>query len=317
MPGLKTKNLFALRVFLTVARVGSLSAAARELTLSAASVFGYMKDLEASFETPLISRQGKKITLTPVGQLLRERATVILQEVDELRSAARKMSSGMSGTLRIHTRISCGYTFIVPTLLQSLNAHPDLHFRLSMSDDMASMPDFNTDVFIVDKLPDTMSLVSRKILTSRRMICASPEYLRRRGEPLQPVDLETHDCITAAVVRGSTVWRLRDSHGTHTIRPHAVVQTTDWHAMYKLAIQGDGLVMVPTGYAQKELASGELVPVLSQYDCAPSATAEFRENLWVLYHQSRHKSPKVRAFLDLLVGVVESQSGREAALAAR
>ncbi len=307
MPGLKTKGLFALKVFQTVARVGSLSVAARELSLSTASVFGYTKDLEAAFEAPLFTRQGKKLVLTPSGESLRERAAGILQGVDDLHAAARSMSAGVSGKLRVHTQISCGYAFVVPALQQCLAANPQLHFRLSMTDDWAGNPDLNTDVFILNELPDVKTLVSRKILTSRMAICASPQYIKRRGEPTSHVDLEVHDCITSSVVRGSTVWRLRDAGGTHTVRPHVAVQTTDWHAMYKLALQGNGLVMVPLRYSQKEIASGQLVTVLGRYECAPSATADFRENVWVLFHRTRHKAPRVRAFLDQLIAFIQAQ----------
>ena len=176
-----------------------------------------------------------------------------------------------------------------------------------MTDDWAGNPDLNTDVFILNELPDVQTLVSRKILSSRRAIFASPQYTKRRGAPASPVDLEVHDCITSSVVRGSTVWRLKDAGGTHTVRPHVAVQTTDWHAMYKLALQGNGLVMVPVRYAQREIASGQLVPVLDQYECAPSATADFRENVWVLFHRTRHKAPRVRAFLDQLIAFIEAQ----------
>ena len=307
MPGLKTKRLFALKVFQAVAKAGSLSAAARELSLSTASVFGYTKDLESALEAPLFVRRGKKLVLTPAGESLRVRAAGILQDVEDMRVAVRAMSSGVSGDLRVHTRISCGYAFVVPALQQCLAANPELHFRLSMSDDWAGNPDLGTDVFILNELPDVMTLVSRKLLTSRRAICASPQYLKRRGRPASPSDLENHDCITSSVVRGATVWRLRDGQGTHTIRPHVAVQTTDWHAMYKLALQGNGLVMVPLRYAHNEIASGHLVPVLEQFECAPSATADFLEHVWVLYHRTRHMAPRVRAFLDQLAAFIESR----------
>jgi DNA-binding transcriptional LysR family regulator len=106
--------------------------------------------------------------------------------------------------------------------------------------------------------------------------------------------------------RGHPAWRFRRGGETVAAHPQANMQTTDWRAMYRLALQGHGLVMVPERYAASELHSRKLMQVLSDYDCAPTASADFRENVWLLYPKTRHRSPIVRAFIDMLVPFVES-----------
>jgi molybdate transport repressor ModE-like protein len=308
MPDLKTRNLAALQVFLAVTRAGSLSAAARELGISTASVSGTLKDLEREFGMPLVARSANQTLPTPAGEALRERATSIVRELEALRETARGKSAGMSGSLRIYTRVPSGFCFVVPLLSRFRRAHPDVTFELVMTDDRIKLSELGIDIAIVDELPEVTTPVSRRLLTSARILCASPAYLRRAGVPSQPAELGAHQCITSVVSRGEPVWRFRRAGTIESVHPPAVVQTTDWQALVRLALQGNGLVMVPARYVQGELAAGELVQVLANHDCAPGASADFRENLWVLYQKTRHRSPKVRAFVDMLVAFVEADA---------
>jgi DNA-binding transcriptional LysR family regulator len=294
-------NLEALGILGLVVRTGSLSGAARTLGTSPASVSRQLSQLEAEFGLQLVNRSSRDISLTDAGQVFLDQAKIVLEEAEKLQLIARENAPGMKGSLHVHARSASGTALVIPMLARFRALYPDITVRMSLADHHPNLVDRNIDLSLVNSLPDSPSLISRKLVSWERRICASPAYLERHGIPGKPEDLQNHRCITYLFNLGITRWRFRQGGATQTVRPASVIETTDSASMQTLALDGLGIIMLPEWYLENDLRHGRLVRLFEDYECAPNMEGGFRAHVWALYHPSRRKSPQLRAFLDLLV----------------
>ena len=289
-------SIAAMRVFARVVEAGSFSAAGRQIGAAPSSVSRRIGELEDALGAQLFQRTTRKLSLTEAGRLYCERATKILIEVDEAKLAVAQMGAAPSGILRLTVPTSLGRLHLVPALAALQARTPGVRVVLSVTDRLVDLVEEGVDVAVRVGHQRDSSLIARKIGAARRLVCASPAYLRRAGVPATPADLAGHSCLTFRAHPGSNLWRFRGPGGTSDVRVSGTLFANDGETLASAARAGMGLIFVPNWLVGVDLRRGRLREVLPDYRAMPEASP-----LYAVYPQQRHLPPKVRALVDFLV----------------
>src|SRR5579862_7191361 len=210
-------RLFALRLFVRVARKRSFSAAGRELGLSQPSASRLVATLEQEVGVALLTRSTRAVTLTEAGAEYLARVEAILAALDEADHCARGTGE-LRGGLRVAASLPFGLREIVPRLDRFLSQHPDLRVELVLSDQRQDLVADVVDVAIrIGYLPGATA-VARRIGVSHRLLVASPSYVRRAGAPKTPADLASHALIVGPASRGPEGWAFRKDGKATSVR---------------------------------------------------------------------------------------------------
>jgi len=284
-----------LRTFVQVVDTGSFSSTARLMGVAPSSVSRQINELEAELSVQLFQRTTRKLSLTEAGQVFHERAAKIILDLDEARLAVSQLGSP-SGVLRISVPSGIGRELVASNLPAFLARYPGIQVVLSMTDELVDTVEDRLDVAIrMGQLSDS-TLRARKIVESRRLVCASPEYLDKAGEPKTPGDLAGHNCLTWRAHPGHNVWKFRHKKRTHEVRVTGDFFARSADALIAAAAAGLGLVLLPDLMIGHELRQKLLRPVLTQYQTVPGTTP-----LWAVHSHGRQVPPKIRVFIDFLV----------------
>uniref|UniRef100_A0A974A658 LysR family transcriptional regulator n=2 Tax=Bradyrhizobium septentrionale TaxID=1404411 RepID=A0A974A658_9BRAD len=288
-------QLAAMAAFVRAVDTGSLSAAARSLPSSLTAVSRQISALEEHFGTRLLLRTTRQLALTDDGRILYERAKLILGEVREIEATLARDPHQPSGRIRISSPSLIGRLVIAPLLSEFLRRYPAVAVDLLLIDRAVDMVEEDIHLAIrIGRLRDSQ-LVTRKLTDLQMIVCASPDYLARRGEPRTPGDLAGHDCLVFSDSPGSAEWRFADGSKTgRKFRISGRLWMNSLDALVGAARDGAGIVRVPSWQVQSDLASGRLQRLLIDHEPAPTP-------LHLMLQPSRLASPKIRAFVDYLV----------------
>ena len=293
-----------MRMFTRVVDAGSFSEAARQLGVAPSSVSRQINDLESHLNARLFNRTTRQLSLTEAGQIYYERAARIIMEVDEARLALSELGSP-TGILRITSPAGIGREVVASILPEFLERYPGIRVVMSMTDYLVDLVAGNVDVGIrVGQLEDS-SLKARKIGESRRVLCASPDYIKREGAPRKPTDLQDHNCITFREHPGHNVWKFRGPKGLEEVRVTGNLFARNVDAMVSAASAGLGLVYMPDWNLRTRLKRKELKVVMSRYESVPR-----RSQIWAVHTHQRHVPPKIRVFIDYLIERFEKTGPR-------
>jgi DNA-binding transcriptional LysR family regulator len=286
------------RAFVKIVESGSMSAAARHLKISVTSVARQLSRLEDRLGVRLLNRTTRRQSLTEVGQLYYARLVDVLNQFNSIQREASAYQATIKGCLRVHLRISVGSEVIVPALPSFLEQHPDVTLDVTLTDERADLVALGVDVAVwLGNLEDS-TLVARQLSPGRRVICASPAYLARHGRPKAPQDLSEHNCIFYRARNYDRWWRLTRDGETIAVLTSGNLQTDSSSVLLTSARKGLGLVLVQESTVRRAITKGELVRVLADYEVS---STDFDIALYAVYPNSRHVSPKTRAFVDFLV----------------
>lgn len=274
-----------MRTLVTIARSGSLSAAARELTVSVAMISKRISALEARLGVRLLNRTTRHCTLTEEGERYLRDCQRILDDVTELESSVTAAAVEPVGTIRLTATTSFGRRVLAPLLASFSARQPKVHIRLSLSDAVQDLGSGRYDLALrLGPLTDS-TLVATKLTSNRRLIVGSPAYLARAGVPQQPQDLLAHQCI---VIQGSSEalleWSFQGPQGPIQVPVRGQLSTDNGDAQHELALLGAGLVLKSVWDVADDLRTGRLVAVLPDYPCPPA-------DLYAVY-LSRHFQPR-------------------------
>lgn len=286
-----------LRFFCVVAGQPSLAATARMLNVTPSSVTQRLQGIEEKLTLKLLHRQGRTITLTDEGQLLAERAQLILAELDELQEALHDRKNTLVGRLRILAPLGFGNEYVADLAAQFQAQHPGVSVELVLSDSPNRQTLEAWDIVIhIGALADS-SMLQTVLARNRRFLCAAPDYLARRGTPACVADLRHHACIALREnAEDVTMWRLQapgqDSAAAFRIRPD--LASNDGRVVKQWALNGHGIMLRSEWDVARELRSGALVHVLPDH-VAPAA-----DIVALLGSEQRQRSARTLRFLDLL-----------------
>jgi DNA-binding transcriptional LysR family regulator len=288
-------RLRALEVFVEVVRKEGFARAADALDTSPANVTRYISDLESHLQTRLLNRSSRKMSLTPSGEALYERARSILEEVQEAEAIVSSAAVHPRGVLRINAPLSFGVQHLAALWPKFMQQHPDVQLDISLIDRVVDIVEEGYDMAIRISRAGSASNVARKLATSRNVLCAAPAYLARRGTPKAPAELAQHDCIVYTYNPTGDEWQLSDAAGKlHPVKVRGTLHTNNGDTARAAALGGLGIIWQPTFLIGADLAAGRLVPLLPDYRMPDI-------DILAVYPSRRHLSAKVRAMIDFLV----------------
>mgnify|MGYP006271823903 FL=1 len=287
-------RLAAIEAFVQVAETGSFSEAARRLRASKSVISRQVSTLEAELGARLFHRTTRSLTLTEAGQGYFSRVGQILTDLEEANLAVTQLQSAPRGKLRINAPMSFGFLHLASALPDFMARYPEVELDVSMTDRFVDLVDEGFDVAVRIAALQDSSLIARRLAPIRLAVCASPAYLKQKGEPRDPQDLHAHTCILNSNMATAQEWKFMGRDGKPlAVKVESKISINNGDAMRIAALGGLGLTILPTFIVGRDLQSGALVSVLSEYLAQPLA-------LHALYPHARHLSPKVRAFVDFL-----------------
>lgn len=259
-------QLAALRLFVHIARLRSISAAARALGLSTTAASKRLQDLEAALNTRLVDRTTRQLALTEAGQRLYVRAVDALGALDTAFTEARELEHVPMGTLRIVARRSFGMLQVAPALPSFRAAYPRIGLDLTLTEELDLMPGGGIDLAIRMGAPADKTVVAHQLTAADRRLCASPGYYARAGMPNRPEDLAAHDCLTYRRAAEPALWTFRDASGQVAMMPvHGPLQSNSGEVLRSAAAAGLGLALLPDWIIGRDLEAGTLLTCLEQY----------------------------------------------------
>ena len=285
-------DLGSLRLFDRIVALGSLSAAARDTGLSLAVVSKRLAQLERTLDVRQLNRTTRRLSLTEEGALLHAHVQRVLGEVAQAESALNGHRGRVTGTLRISAPNSFGRRWLVPALAAFVEEHPGLDVQLSLDDAVVDLVGEGFDLAIRYGVLADSRLVARELAPNRRVLCASPAYLSRRGVPRSLDELPQHDCILIGHLPMAE-WRFGGGHGETAVRVHGHFICDDGEAAQALALAGLGIIRKSIWDVGDDLESGRLVQVLPRQAIAAAP-------LHAVYPSGRYLAPRVRLFVELL-----------------
>jgi DNA-binding transcriptional LysR family regulator len=288
-------DLGDLQLFLRVLDHGSISAAARRLDVSVAVASQRIKRIERRLGVRLLNRTTRHLQPTPEGAMLAEHARTLVEELDAVTSSLSTNARTIAGTLRVTVPASFGRMYVSPLLPQFMEKHPRLRLHIDLSDQLRDMVAEGFDLAIrVGTLYDS-GLVATRLAPNRRILCASPSYLKKHGVPRKPEELTEHECLLLSVGRSAAdVWRLRGVDGQNAdVHVHGRIKSNFGEVIRDAALGGMGIALHSTWHIAQDLRAGRLKHVLPEYELPESG-------IYGLMPERRMVMPRVRAFVELL-----------------
>ncbi len=294
-------TLKAMRVYIAVVETGSFVAAADRLDTSNAAISRHVAALEDHLGVRLLNRTTRRLSMTDVGQEFFNRAQAIFADVSEAEAIAGQNSAKPSGLLRISAPLSFGIAKLSQWLPGFVARYPDLKLDIDLSDHLVDLANDGIDVAVrIGRQAASTNVISRRLGSISAEICASPDYLKRRGTPTSPQELSQHQTTSFTYLSTGDSWTLTNKRGqTETVRIKPSIHANNGDILGKLAVQGYGIIMQPSFVVEEDIAAGRLVRILTDWNVDGL-------NLYVIYLSRKFLSAKVRAFVDYLSEVVVS-----------
>src|SRR5512145_3366949 len=286
-------GLQEITVFARIVGTGSLSAAARDLGLSPALISRRLAGLEARLGVRLINRTTRSLHLTDEGAAYYETCTRVLAEIEEADAAVSAGRAEPRGVLRVALPASFGNQHVAPLVPKFAQLYPNVQIALSLSDRTVNLVEEGFDLAIrIADLADS-ALAARRLAPNRRVVCASPAYLRRNGTPATPEDLAKHNCLTTTDFAMNWDYRTPDGNAG-SLRVAGRYACDNGEVLREWALAGLGIALKSTWDVRRHLEDGSLVSLLPGYTFASDVA------IYAVYPHRRHLPAKTRAFIDFL-----------------
>jgi DNA-binding transcriptional LysR family regulator len=281
-----------LRLFIRMVGAGSLSETARRLNSSLPAMSRRLSQMEERLGVRLIDRGSRHFLLTDEGMLLYNRGLSIIAEIDETEAEVSSKVRSPKGRLRIAAPLEIGRRRIAPLVSDFTELHPGIAVELILTDAKTDIIGDELDVGLQAALPSDGNIISKKLLSSRRVICAAPTYLSRFGTPERPADLLRHNCVRY-LLWGQLLdhWRFIEDGQHRDIQINGTLTSNNAEAVHGWILGGCGIGIKALWDIQEDLAEGRLVELL-----APFTNEEL--NLYAVYATRSHLPLRVRMFID-------------------
>jgi len=303
-------RLTPMLTFVRIVESGSLSAAARAMERSLPAVCRSLAQLETRLGARLLNRTTRRIGLTDTGAQFYERCRRIVAELDEAETSVTAQGLEPQGGLAISAPLLFGRMHVAPAVTTLLARHPKVTASLLLTDHLVNLVEAGIDVAVrIGRLADS-SLVARRLGAIPRIVCAAPAYLERRGAPRAPEELARHDCIRFTDLTPGREWPFVAGEVERRVKVSGPLATNNGDVAIAAAEAGLGLVMVLGYQVEAQLARGQLVRVLREFEPPPSPVQ-------AVYPSGRLVPAKLRVFLDVLAETVAPRLERLARLGER
>lgn len=287
-------KLRAMEIFVQIVEAGSLTAAAETLGTSLTSIVRSLATLESALKTRLLNRTTRRIALTDEGRDYFERCRRVLAEVEEAEGALSARQATPAGKLAITAPVMFGRRHVGAVFTDFLAAYPDIRGELLLFDRVVDLLDEGIDVAIrIGHLRDS-SLIAIPLGATRRVICASPDYLQRAGTPEQPEDLARHRCLQFIGLASGSEWLFSTDKKTTRVTINSALATNQIDTALDACIKGLGCGIFLDYQVRESLAAGSLRRILQAFEPEPLP-------IQIVYPHARLLSSRVRVFVDWAV----------------
>jgi len=295
-------KLSAMQTFVRVVESGSFSAVADELRATQSSVSKQVAALEQKLGAKLLVRTTRSLALTEEGERYFEQVRRLVAEIAETESSLIKGEEHLRGWIRVAASVGFGRLKLMPLVRSFMAAHPDVKIDLRLHDGFIDLVEQGIDISVrIGHLRDS-GLIAQRVGTTHRMLLAHRDYLRSLPEgvraPVNPDDLQQHNCIVYTGLSNCNVWTFTAGAGasetkgtTQSIRVEGYIQTNSSEVQYAAVATGMGIGYAPTWLFEVELASGEVVRLMPDWDAPQSP-------IHLVSPPGRKHSAKVRAFVE-------------------
>jgi DNA-binding transcriptional LysR family regulator len=273
---------------------GSFTAAADRLEVAKSAISRRVSALEERLGVQLLRRTTRRLSITESGRAFYEQSVRILADLDEAESALRQQHGRLHGVLRVALPLTFGIKHMCKPIADFVAMHPDVSFDLDLNDRRVDLVQEGLDVALrIGRLRDS-SMIARRLFGVRSVVCASPAYLDRHGEPETPDELARHDCLVYSNLPEPDLWVCHDADGRRVrTRVKVLMKSSSGDFLCSSAENGLGIAVQPTFIVGDSIRRGDLVPILTGYRWPESPA-------YAVYPPTRHLSHRVRTFIDFL-----------------
>lgn len=284
-----------LAFFALVVKRGTLAAAAQELGITPPAVSKRLAQIEERLNVRLLNRTTRRMSLTPEGEAYLSEGERIVADLEALEQRISGGESIPKGLLKINATFGFGRRHIAPHLSRFARQYPEVEAQLHLSERPVNLVEQAFDLAIrFGEQPDAR-ITARKLADNRRFLCASPAYLKKRGIPASPRDLQKHNCI---VIRESDEtygsWSFRSGARQETVKVRGTLSSNDGEAALSWALDGHGIILRSEWDVAPYLRSGRLRQILEEWE-PPSA------DVYILFPTRTHLLAKTRAMVDFML----------------
>lgn len=273
---------------------GSFVKAADALQMSKPAVSRVIGELEQRLGARLLHRTTRRLSLTREGELFVERSRALLSDLADAETEVARQTGEAMGELRVGAPVSFGLMHLAPLWPVFMARHPRVTLDVTLTDHFVDLVDEGVDVAVrIAQLPSS-SLVSRRIASTRLVLCASPTYLRHHGEPKCPRDLAAHTVVAYKLLYSGEQWTFMGPRGPETVKVTPRMRTNSGDTCCAAALRHQGIVLQPSFMVAGALAAGELVALMPAY-------RGIELGIYAVYPSRRQPAPRVRLLVDFLV----------------
>lgn len=282
-----------MQTFASVVDAGSFVKAAEALGLSKAAMSRHVGELETRLGVRLLQRTTRRLSLTEEGQVFYARSKELLAGVDEAEAEITSRSGAASGLLRINAPFTFGILHLAPLWGVFRSQYPQVELDVTLADRVVDLVDEGYDVAIrIATLPSS-TLISKRLASTRMVLCASPNYLAAHGAPQHPAELAAHAVISYSYLATRDEWHFVGPQGPVSVKTQPCIHTNNGDTCRAAALAHQGIILQPDFLVGRDLASGTLVELMPAFRALALG-------IYAVYPTRKHVPPKVRALIDFL-----------------
>jgi DNA-binding transcriptional LysR family regulator len=286
-------KLDAMNAFARVVLVGSYAEAARRMGLTRSAVSKAVTELEQLLGVRLLDRTTRRVTPTEAGRAYYERVVGILADVETTESAVSRLHDEPKGLLKINAPMSFGTLYLGSAIAEFMVAYAELRIELLLNDRFIDPIEEGVDVTVrIGALPDS-SLIARKLAPARRVLVASPDYLRSHGTPKTTDDLVHHSALSFGHSQAAQRFELTHRSEILSVPVTSRLCSNNGDVLRAAALHGNGIALLPTFLIGSDIAAKKLAVVLPDYE--PTGL-----DVYAVYAPNRYLAAKTRVFIDFL-----------------
>lgn len=282
-----------MQTFAAVVDAGSFVKAADALAISKAAVSRYVVDMETRLGVRLLHRTTRRLSLTDEGQIFYARCKELLAGLAEAEAEIISRNEAASGLLKINAPFTFGVLHLAPLWGGFMAQHPQVQLEVTLADRLVDLVEEGYDVAIRIASLENSTLVSRRLASTRMVLCASPQYLKLHGTPTHPRELADHAVISYSYWSTKDEWHFTGPQGVVRVKTNPCMHTNNGDTCRVAALDSQGIILQPSFMVSGDLAAGTLVELMPEF-------RSMELGIYAVYPTRKHVSPKVRALIDFL-----------------
>lgn len=287
--------------FVAVVEAGSFVGAAQATGASKAAVSRHVGELERRLGIRLLHRTTRRLSLTEEGRIFFERAKELLESIDEAEAQLTRRSGEARGVIRVNAPVTFGALHLAPLWGPFADANPKVSLDITLSDRLVDVVDEGCDLAIrISAIPDS-TLVTRKLASTRMVLCASPDYLRERGTPSHPRELARHSVISYTYWSTRDEWRFTGPDGLVSVHITSRIHTNNGDTCRRAALAHHGVILQPDFIVGPDLRRGDLVELMP-------AWRAIEVGIYAVYASRKNLPLKTRKLIDHLADALREPS---------